>query len=94
MIENKFCVGQRVYLFNSVSMEIESDDVYAILFVPIAVDGVEQKNDQTLEQRIKGGQMKVQEQYQLAQHQGVLDAECLFASEEECRAFFREFFTK
>lgn len=90
---SKFQVGQRVYLFNSLSLEIESDDVYGILFVPVAVDGVEQDSGKSIAEKIDAGQMAVKEQYQLCQHQGIVDAECLFASEDECRTFFREFFS-
>ena len=43
-------------------------------------------------EKIEAGQMKVQEQYQLVGHQGIVDAEVLFASEDECRAFYKEFF--
>lgn len=89
---SKFKVGQRVYLFNSMSLQIEEDVVYAELYVPMALENVEQHSDKELSERIAAGEMKVQEQYQLVSHQGIVDAECLFASEEECRAFFREFF--
>lgn len=89
---SKFSVGQRVFLFNSISMEIESDDVYAILFVPVPVEGKDGGGDLSIAQKVEKGFLEVKEQYQLAGHQGVLDAECLFASEADCRAYFREFF--
>ena len=89
---SKFSVGQRVFLFNSISMKVESDDVYAVLYVPVAVEGRDQDSGKGLLERIESGQMEVKEQYQLSSHQGVLDVDCLFASEEECREFFRKFF--
>lgn len=89
---SKFNVGQKVYLFNSVSMSIEEDSVYAVLFVPIAKPGVAQDSSKSLQEKLSSGQMEVHEQYQLSLHQGVLDASCLFASEDECKAFFRDFF--
>lgn len=90
----KFEIGQRVYLFNSISMRIESDDVYAALYVPVAVDGVEQDGGKSVAEKLAAGMLRVQEQYQLCSHQGVIDAEVLFASEEECRAWFRGFFSE
>lgn len=91
---SKFQVGQRVYLFNSISLQIESDDVYGVLKVPVAVEDVEQDSGKSIAEKIASGQMEVREQYQLCQHQGILDAECLFESEDGCKEFFREFFSK
>ena len=91
---SKFQVGQKVFLFNSISMKVENDDVYAILFVPVAVEGKEQEAGKRIEDLLKDGQMEVKEQYQLTSHQGVLDAKCLFASEEECKKYFRGFFAE
>lgn len=88
----KFEIGQRVYLFNSLSCKIEEDDVYGILFVPVAVEGVQQDSGKSIAEKIKAGQMQVKEQCQLCGHQGIVDAEVLFASEEECRKFYAEFF--
>ncbi len=90
----KFEIGQRVYLFNSLSMRIEEDDIYGALFLPVSVDGVLQDSGATIAEKIAKGQMRVQEQYQLCAHQGIVDADVLFASEEECRAFYREFFSE
>lgn len=90
----KLKVGQHVYLFNSLSMRIEEDDVYGALFVPIPVEGVQQDSGKSIKEKIAAGQMKVQEQYQLCAHQGIVDAEVLFASEEECRKFYADFFSK
>lgn len=89
---SKFSVGQHVFLFNSLSVKIEEDDVYGALFVPVAVEGVKQDSSKSLAEKLKAGQMKVQEQYQLVGHQGIVDAEVLFASEDECRKFYAEFF--
>ena len=88
---SKFNVGQRVYLFNSLGLRVESDDVYAILFAPMYAEGAEQRSEKGIAERLESGEMYVQEQYQLAGHQGVVDAEVLFASEEECREFYRKF---
>ena len=89
---SKFQSGQRVYLFNSLSIEIESDDVYGCLYVPVPVNGVEPSGGKSLSEKIASGEMVVKEQYQLCSHQGVIDAEVLFASEDECRKFYAEFF--
>ena len=88
----KFEIGQRVYLFNSLSCKIEEDDVYGILFVPVAVEGVQQDSGKSIKDKVASGEMQVKEQCQLCGHQGILDAEVLFASEEACRKFYAEFF--
>ena len=88
----KLAVGQKCYLFNSLSVKIEEDDVYGALFVPVAVEGVKQDSSKSLAEKLKSGQMKVQEQYQLCAHQGIVDAEVLFASEDECKKFYKKFF--
>ena len=90
----KFESGQRVYLFNSMSMRIEEDDVYAALFVPVPVEGVAQDSGKSIKEKIEAGQMVVKEQYQLCGHQGIVDADVLFASEEECREAYRKFFSE
>lgn len=90
----KLKIGQRVYLFNSLSMRIEEDDVYGALYVPVAVDGVQQDSGKSIAEKLEAGQMKVQEQYQLCAHQGIVDAEVLFASREECVAWYREWFER
>lgn len=91
-MDSKFKCGQKVFLFNSISMEIEEDFVYAVLYVPVQVSGSEPDSSKGIAEKIADGSMEVREQYQLAQHQGVLDSECLFASEADCRKYFREFF--
>ena len=90
----KFEIGQRVYLFNSLSCKIEEDDVYGILFIPVAVEGVQQDGGKSISEKIEAGQMVVKEQYQLCAHQGIVDANVLFASPEECKEFYSEFFSK
>lgn len=90
----KFSCGQRVFLFNSLSMRIEEDDVYGALFVPVAVEGAQQDGGKSIKEKIEAGQMVVKEQYQLCGHQGIVDAEVLFASEDECKKFYAEFFSK
>ena len=88
---SKFACGQRVYLFNSLAMRIESDDVYAVLNVPVAVEGKEQ-SQKSVAEKIAAGEMEVHEQYQLCSHQGIVEAGCLFGSEDECREFYRKYF--
>ena len=73
-------------------MRIEEDDVYGALFVPVAVEGVQQDSGKSIKEKIEAGQMVVKEQYQLCGHQGIVDADVLFASEEECRKFYAAFF--
>ena len=91
---SKFKCGQHVWLFNSLSMRIEEDDVYGALYVPVPVEGVQQDSGKSIAEKLEAGQMKVQEQYQLCAHQGIIDAEVLFASEDDCRKFYAEFFSK
>lgn len=88
----KLAVGQKCYLFNSLSVKIEEDVVYGALFVPVAVEGVKQDSGAPLSEKLDKGQMEVKEQYQLVGHQGIIDADVLFASEYECRKFYAEFF--
>lgn len=88
----KFKCGQKVYLFNSLSMKIEEDDVYGILYVPVPVEGVTQDAGKSVKEKIDAGQMRVKEQYQLCGHQGIVDAEVLFATAADCRKCYREFF--
>ena len=90
----KFEPGNHVFLFNSLSMRIEEDDIYGVLFVPVPVEGVQQDSGKSIAEKIKAGQMRVQEQYQLCGHNGIVDADVLFASEDECRKFYAEFFSK
>ena len=66
--------------------------MYGCLFVPVPVEGVAQDSGKSIKEKIDSGQMEVREQYQLCGHQGIVDAEVLFASEEECRKFYAEFF--
>ena len=91
---SKFKVGQRVYLFNSLAMKVEEDDVYGVIYVPVPVEGVTQDSSLGIQQKLDAGQMEVKEQYQLSGHQGIVDVDVLFASEEECRAFYRQFFAE
>lgn len=88
---SKFKCGQEVVLFNSISMKFEKDVVYGVLFVPMAKEGIEQHGDKGIAERIAAGEMEVVEQCQTMQHQ-IVDADRLFASEEECFEFYREFF--
>ena len=91
---SKFNPGDKCYLFNSISMKIEEDNVYGCLYVPIAVDGVKQDSNKSLSEKLAAGMMEVREQYQLLQHQGIIDADVLFASEEDCRKYYIEFLSK
>jgi len=90
---SKFSVGQRVYLFNSLSCKVEEDDVYGVLYVPVALDGVKQDSGKSIREKLDAGQMIVKEQCQLCSHQGIVDADVLFGSEEECRKYYRKFFS-
>lgn len=89
---SKFQCGQHVWLFNSLSMRIEEDDVYGALYVPVPVEGEVQDSGKSIAEKIGAGQMEVREQYQLCGHQGIVDADVLFASEDECREAYRRFF--
>ena len=91
---SKFQCGQHVWLFNSLSMRIEEDDVYGALYVPVPVEGVPQDSGKSISERIAVGQMEVREQYQLCGHQGIVDVGVLFASREECVARYKEYFDR
>lgn len=93
-IKSKFEIGQEVCLFNGVSLNIEHDEVYAILIAPQPVAGKEFDPQEKLSKAFEKGLIEVGLQYQLRQHQGLLDERILFGSEEECKAFFKEFFEK
>ena len=91
---SKFNCGDRVFLFNGLACEIESDFVYAILYAPILKTGAEQAgNGESLKAKIDSGDMVVKEQYQTCTH-GVVDAAVLFATEEECKKFYLNFFSE
>ena len=91
---SKYDCGQAVFLFNSIACKIEEDNVYCVLYEPVPVDGGEPVGPSSIKERIESGQLAVKERYQLCGHQGILDADILFASPEECRAFYREFFAE
>lgn len=93
MYQNRYDVGQHVCLFNSVSGKIEHDSVYGVLFVPLVVEGQQRDESKTIAEQIKDGVLEVREQYQTLQH-GIVGAELLFESEEECKEFYRELFAK
>ena len=90
----KFSVGERVYLFNSLSMTIEEDDVYGVLYVPVPIEGVQQDSGKGIAEKIAAGQMEVKEQCQLCSPQGIVDADVLFASREECIARYKDYFDR
>lgn len=91
---SKFNCGEHVYLFNSLSMRIEEDDVYGALYVPVPLEGVAQDSGKSIKEKLDAGQMIVKEQYQLCGHQGIVDADVLFASEAECKEAYRKFFSE
>ena len=91
-IETKFSIGQDVVLFNGVAMQMEHDQVFAILMNPVANEGKEFDPRKPVSESLKDGDVVIKPQYQLQHHQGLLDEKLLFESEEACREFFREFF--
>lgn len=90
---SKFKVGERVYLFNSLSLEIESDEVFAIIAQAEAVPGEDFDQNKEIAEQLESGVLHVVNKYQLGHHRGVLDEESLFASEEALKKFFLEFFS-
>lgn len=90
---SKFNCGDRVFLFNGLACEIESDVVFAVLYAPVLKDGAEPASGDGLKAKIESGDMVVKEQYQTCTH-GVVDASVLFASEEECKEFYLNYFSK
>lgn len=91
---SKFKVGQRVYLFNSLSLQIESDEIFAIIEQPEAVDGKEFDQNKDISSQLEAGVLQVVNKYQLGHHHGVLEEGVMFASEEELRKYFRDFFAE
>lgn len=89
---SKFKVGQRVYLFNSLSLDIESDEIYAVIAQPEAVPGKEFDQNKEIAEQLEAGDLQVVNKYQLVHHRGVLDEGSIFASEASLKKFFRAFF--
>ena len=87
-IMSKFKVGQRVYLFNSLSLQIESDEIFAIIEQPEAVEGKEFDQNKDISSQLEAGVL------QLGHHHGVLEEGVMFASEEELKKYFRDFFAE
>lgn len=83
-----------MYLFNSISMKIEEDDVYGVISVPVPVEGVVQSSSKSVREKLDDGDTYVAEQYQLCGHQGIVNADILFGSESDCKKFYREFFSE
>ncbi len=79
-------------MFNGVAMQMEHDEIFAIMVAPMPVQGKEVDPRKPISESLKAGDLVVGVQYQLQHHQGLLEEKILFASEEECKAFFREFF--
>lgn len=89
---SKLNVGSKAYIFNSLSMRIEEDVVYGVLYVPVAVEGHSQSADKSISEKLESGEMVVKEQYQLVSHQGIIDADVVFGSEEGCKEYYKIFF--
>lgn len=94
-MEHKFNVGQTVYFFNSLSKKIESEIVYGVLFIPYLKAGKTAEPDVAgnFAARLAAGDYEIHEQYQTLKNQ-IMDADVLFASEAECRDYWRAFFTE
>lgn len=90
---SKFKIGDTVYLFNSISCEVEQDTVYAILYAPIPDPSVEQHSEKNFKERIELGEMKVHEQCQTLQHQ-IIDADILFATPEMAKKYYLDLLSK
>ena len=92
-IKTKYSIGQDVVLFNGVAMQMEHDEVFAILLNPVPTEGNELDPRKPVSESLNEGVLEVKPQYQLQHHQGLLDEKLLFGSEEACKEFFREFFS-
>lgn len=92
-IKTKFSIGQDVVIFNGVSMEMEHDVVFAVLMAPVPVGGKAFDANVDVAKELEEGGMEVKAQYQLQRHQGLLDENILFESEDALRAYYREFFS-
>lgn len=94
-IETKFNVGQDVVIFNGVTMQMEHDEVFAVLLAPgPAEEGTELDPRKNISDALQDGEVVVRPQYQLQHHQGLLDENILFESEEACKKYYLEFFSK
>ena len=83
-----------MYLFNSIALEVESDEVYCVLNLPVSPKGEPVDPSQSLDKQIKDGKLVETTQYQLAHRQGILNEDSLFESEAACVGFFADFFEK
>lgn len=90
MSRSKFSVGQEVVLFDSLACEFKKDVVFAVYYAPVPVEGVEPHLERGVKERLDAGEVEVREQYQLVRG-GIVPSDRVFASEDECRAFYREF---
>ena len=93
-VETKFSVGQDVVLFNGVAMQLEHDEVLGIFVGVVPEEGKTFEPQKGVSENLKEGNVKPAHQYQLQHHQGLLDENILFESEDACKAYFREFFKK
>ena len=93
-IDTKFSIGQDVVLFNGVSMKMEHDEVFAVLVAPGPVEGKSFDASVAVSKALAGGDLEVRPQYQLQHHQGLLDEAILFESEDACKTYYREFFSR
>lgn len=93
-IKTKFSVGQDVVLFNGLAMTFDHDEVYAIVIQPEQVEGKEFNPQKKVSEGFAEGSMEMKHVYQLQRHQGLLDENILFESEEACKAYYRKFFSE
>lgn len=93
-VKTKFSIGQDVVLFNGVAMEIEHDEVLAILVGIMPVKDKAMDPQKKVSENLKAGNVEIVHQYQLQHHQGLIDEKILFESEEACKKHFLEFFKK
>ena len=93
-IKTKFSVGQDVVLFNGVAMQMEHDEVFAVVIGPDPVEGKQADPQKKVSENMKDGNFVINAKYQLQRHQGILDENILFESEEACKAYYRKFFSE
>ena len=57
--KTKFSVGQDVVLFNGVSMQMEHDEIFAVMVAPMPVEGKEVDPRKNISESLKDGDLEL-----------------------------------
>lgn len=80
-------MGDRVVLFNSISLKFENDSAFGFVVAPEPVPGKEQHADKTVADAIKDGEKHLVISVQTLQH-GIVNQDVLFHTEKECKEYY------